>query len=190
VHGTLLLGSAGPFHGLRVATHWVAYDELRTYGTAPTEQRVVRTRSSPGLESPPRSTLVVDRLPVGGGTAASEEPGCGEHERSAADRYRPARPATEGGDGQHRFEQLKVVEHHEDDGSHDLIVPSCVSTAAMSRLRQFLPWMSRCAVLPGERLLGHVDEVAAHAGGSSTSAPAPPAQLARTMRLITEPGAR
>jgi transcriptional regulator GlxA family with amidase domain len=39
--GALLLASAGLLQGLRATTHWMAYDELRTYGAEPTEQRVV-----------------------------------------------------------------------------------------------------------------------------------------------------
>jgi len=40
--GSLLLGAAGVLDGIAATTHWCAYDELRTYGAEPTEQRVVR----------------------------------------------------------------------------------------------------------------------------------------------------
>lgn len=40
--GALLLGAAGILDGLPATTHWSAYDELRSYGAEPTEQRVVR----------------------------------------------------------------------------------------------------------------------------------------------------
>jgi transcriptional regulator GlxA family with amidase domain len=39
--GALLLGAAGILNGLEATTHWAAYDELRSYGAEPTEQRVV-----------------------------------------------------------------------------------------------------------------------------------------------------
>jgi transcriptional regulator GlxA family with amidase domain len=39
--GALLLGAAGVLDGLDATTHWIAYDELSTYGARPTEQRVV-----------------------------------------------------------------------------------------------------------------------------------------------------
>jgi putative intracellular protease/amidase len=41
--GALLLGAAGVLRGEPATTHWVAYDELASYGATPTEQRVVRT---------------------------------------------------------------------------------------------------------------------------------------------------
>lgn len=40
--GALLLGAAGILDGLDATTHWMAYDELASYGAEPTEQRVVR----------------------------------------------------------------------------------------------------------------------------------------------------
>ena len=40
--GALLLGAAGVLDGLEATTHWVAYDELASYGATPTEQRVVQ----------------------------------------------------------------------------------------------------------------------------------------------------
>lgn len=40
--GALLLGAAGLLEGKLATTHWLAYDELATYGATPTEQRVVR----------------------------------------------------------------------------------------------------------------------------------------------------
>jgi transcriptional regulator GlxA family with amidase domain len=39
--GALLLGAAGLLERRPATTHWTAYDELRTYGAQPTEQRVV-----------------------------------------------------------------------------------------------------------------------------------------------------
>jgi transcriptional regulator GlxA family with amidase domain len=39
--GALLLGAAGVLDGLRATTHWVAYEQLASYGAEPTEQRVV-----------------------------------------------------------------------------------------------------------------------------------------------------
>src|SRR4051794_8060532 len=39
--GSLLLGAAGVLKGLRATTHWMAYDELRSYGAEPTGERVV-----------------------------------------------------------------------------------------------------------------------------------------------------
>jgi transcriptional regulator GlxA family with amidase domain len=39
--GALLLGAAGVLDGLRATTHWFAYEHLRAYGAAPTEERVV-----------------------------------------------------------------------------------------------------------------------------------------------------
>ena len=39
--GALLLGSAGVLTGLRATTHWIAHEQLRSYGARPTEERVV-----------------------------------------------------------------------------------------------------------------------------------------------------
>lgn len=39
--GSLLLGAAGLLDGVRATTHWYGYDQLRTFGAEPTEQRVV-----------------------------------------------------------------------------------------------------------------------------------------------------
>ena len=39
--GALLLGSAGVLTGLRATTHWIAYEQLRSYGAQPTQERVV-----------------------------------------------------------------------------------------------------------------------------------------------------
>lgn len=39
--GALLLGAAGVLQGLDATTHWCAYDNLRSFGANPTEQRVV-----------------------------------------------------------------------------------------------------------------------------------------------------
>lgn len=39
--GALVLGAAGILDGLPATTHWIAYDELASYGAQPTEQRVV-----------------------------------------------------------------------------------------------------------------------------------------------------
>jgi len=41
--GALILGAAGVLDGLAATTHWVAYDDLASYGARPTEQRVVET---------------------------------------------------------------------------------------------------------------------------------------------------
>lgn len=40
--GALLLGAAGLLDGVDATTHWVAYEELASFGARPTEQRVVR----------------------------------------------------------------------------------------------------------------------------------------------------
>ena len=40
--GSLLLGAAGLLDGLDATTHWMAYDNLASFGATPTEQRVVR----------------------------------------------------------------------------------------------------------------------------------------------------
>ena len=40
--GSLLLGAAGLLDGLDATTHWMAYDNLASFGANPTEQRVVR----------------------------------------------------------------------------------------------------------------------------------------------------
>jgi len=40
--GSLLLGAAGLLEGLDATTHWMAYEELASYGARPTETRVVR----------------------------------------------------------------------------------------------------------------------------------------------------
>ena len=39
--GSLLLGAAGVLDGLKATSHWIAYDQLRTHGAEPTEERVV-----------------------------------------------------------------------------------------------------------------------------------------------------
>ena len=39
--GALVLGAAGVLDGLPATTHWIAYDDLASYGARPTEQRVV-----------------------------------------------------------------------------------------------------------------------------------------------------
>ena len=39
--GALLLGAAGVLQGLDATTHWIAYDQLRSFGANPREQRVV-----------------------------------------------------------------------------------------------------------------------------------------------------
>jgi transcriptional regulator GlxA family with amidase domain len=39
--GSLLLGRAGVLEGLRATTHWMAMDDLRSYGAEPTSERVV-----------------------------------------------------------------------------------------------------------------------------------------------------
>ena len=39
--GALLLGAAGILDQRRATTHWIALEQLRTYGAEPTEQRVV-----------------------------------------------------------------------------------------------------------------------------------------------------
>ncbi|MEA3077356.1 MAG: hypothetical protein QOF60_2264 [Actinomycetota bacterium] len=39
--GALILGAAGLLRGEKATTHWMAYDELRSFGAEPTEQRVV-----------------------------------------------------------------------------------------------------------------------------------------------------
>lgn len=41
--GALLLGAAGLLDGLPATTHWMAYDELASFGAEPTGQRVVRS---------------------------------------------------------------------------------------------------------------------------------------------------
>jgi transcriptional regulator GlxA family with amidase domain len=41
--GALILGAAGVLDGLAATTHWIAYDDLASYGARPTEQRVVET---------------------------------------------------------------------------------------------------------------------------------------------------
>lgn len=40
--GSLLLGAAGLLDGVDATSHWLAYDELATYGARPTAERVVR----------------------------------------------------------------------------------------------------------------------------------------------------
>lgn len=40
--GALLLGAAGVLDGLPATTHWIAHQELATFGAQPTAQRVVR----------------------------------------------------------------------------------------------------------------------------------------------------
>ena len=39
--GALLLGAAGVLAGLPATTHWIAYDDLASFGAQPTEERVV-----------------------------------------------------------------------------------------------------------------------------------------------------
>ena len=39
--GALILGAAGVLDGLDATTHWIAYDELASFGARPTEERVV-----------------------------------------------------------------------------------------------------------------------------------------------------
>jgi len=39
--GSLILGAAGVLDGLDATTHWIAYDELASFGATPTEERVV-----------------------------------------------------------------------------------------------------------------------------------------------------
>lgn len=39
--GALILGAAGVLNGLDATTHWIAYDELASFGANPTEERVV-----------------------------------------------------------------------------------------------------------------------------------------------------
>jgi putative intracellular protease/amidase len=39
--GALVLGAAGLLEGIRATTHWAAYEDLRSFGAEPTEQRVV-----------------------------------------------------------------------------------------------------------------------------------------------------
>ena len=41
--GALLLGAAGVLEGLPATTHWIAYDDLASFGAFPTEARVVTT---------------------------------------------------------------------------------------------------------------------------------------------------
>lgn len=39
--GSLLLAAAGLLNGRRATSHWIAHDDLRSYGAIPTEERVV-----------------------------------------------------------------------------------------------------------------------------------------------------
>lgn len=39
--GALILGAAGVLDGLDATTHWIAYDQLASFGACPTEERVV-----------------------------------------------------------------------------------------------------------------------------------------------------
>ena len=39
--GALILGAAGVLDGLDATTHWIAYDDLASFGATPTEERVV-----------------------------------------------------------------------------------------------------------------------------------------------------